>query len=251
MRKGTLGHTRRMRSLAKIALGLLAIVLLGYGITGLRAQHQIVEANARTAAAANSKTRLIAAQEAADAPASTTSAQPKVALFVGDSYTAVGNSYAARTCAAMGWTCRIDGQGSTGYVADGHLLDKSYTPYLARLDKDAATQADYVFVTGGRNDTPQIKNASREYLAALDEAMPDARVFVLAPFWNTTPAPGGIQRFRTWVHDAANRIDAAWINTDGWLSPEDIGLDDVHPTPDGQQVIADELVKELHARRVS
>lgn len=181
-----------------------------------------------------------------------TPAPPTAVLFVGDSYTAATNSYATQACNALGWACTIDAQGATGYQNDGHDYRATNQPYIGRLPGIASNiRADLIFITGGRNDGEKIGPASLEYFNAVRAAYPKAKIFALEPFWNSTPAPGSFQVQREAVHRSAKTAGIGWIETDGWLNQRLIGPDNVHPTEEGQQVLASRVIRAVTGLRLS
>lgn len=184
-------------------------------------------------------------------------ARDVAALFVGDSYTAGAegvtsrNTFACKTAEELGWICNLDAQGSTGYVSDGHILSKLNKPYPARLEATADTyRADWIIVSGGLNDGWQAvaqAKAARAYFRALHAAYPKARLVVLSPFWVDSNPPANIIHSRRGIKAAAEASDADWIDTAGWLTPDDIAPDHIHPTARGHEVLAEHLVSELRA----
>jgi lysophospholipase L1-like esterase len=185
---------------------------------------------------------------------STTPAQ-QVALFVGDSYThgaADVNSdhtYAPLTCTRMGWACRMDAVGGTGFV-QGKADHRDYASRLPTTRRKY--HPDYVFVTGGRNDLfrPEISQAEittavRDYLRQVRAAFPSARLVVLAPFWIDASPPESVQWLTSTEQAAASAVGATWIPTDGWLDRSLLEPDNVHPTAAGHDQLSRRLVDAL------
>lgn len=186
-------------------------------------------------------------------------ARPTTAVIIGDSYVAGGgdvsrpHTYTDVVCDQMGWACNVDAQGGTGYVADGHANYDYFAPYIDRLGTTAKKYTgDYIIVTGGRNDigAPGVEKAVRRYLRALHGSYPDARIIVVAPFWNQEPPPGTLTTVREATKGAAAMIHADWVNTTGWLTPDLMGPDNVHPTKEGHAELARRLIGWLRAHGI-
>ena len=181
-------------------------------------------------------------------------AQVTTALWVGDSYTAgaagvvQSGTYASLACADLGWICKFDAQGGTGYVADGHVNSSSYSSYQGRLASIRERFAtDYVIVTGGRNDAnlPGVGQAVDRYYRDLRVAFPKAKIIALEPFWNNQRPPAQIVAVRRAVVTAAKKYGVRVINTGGWINPSLITEDKVHPSAAGHQAIAAKFVSEM------
>ncbi len=182
---------------------------------------------------------------------------PATALFVGDSYTAgalginESQTFATRTCDALGLACNLDAEGSTGYQADGHKVSSKFTPYVHRLSEDTALyRADLIVVSGGRNDIGKPGDEftiARSYLRAVGKAYPKARVVVLEPFWQNAHPSIPMIDIRRDVKRAAAATGATYLPTDGWLLKHGVASDDTHPNLEGHREIAVELTAALKA----
>jgi len=178
------------------------------------------------------------------------------ALFVGDSYAhgdaAAGprSSFPTLTAQAMGWACSLDAEGSTGYLANGHLISKEFAPYAGRLAADKRKyRADYVIVSGGRNDVgrPGFARAVNTYLRAVKRTYPRARLIVLEPMWHDADPPAEMLEKKSTVRSIARSLGAVVIGTDGWLTEDYLADDGIHPSVTGQKRIAEHLVRALKA----
>ncbi|MFG1927805.1 SGNH/GDSL hydrolase family protein [Cryptosporangium sp. NPDC048952] len=187
-------------------------------------------------------------------------ARPTV-LFIGDSYTAghigvKGSQTFARLAAdQMGWICNIDAEGGTGYLADGRENSTDFAPYIKRLARTRSQYlADYIVVSGGRNDLEvagfesNFATAASRYLRALHEAFPDAKMFLLAPFWQNDNPPEALRQERAVIEAIAANVGATFINTSTWLNPKMISGDGIHPSLGGHRELADEMVSALRSR---
>ena len=218
------------------------VIAASLGMTGVVLIHGPRTAPAGFAPPAGYEQKLAAAEKAR---------RPVPVLIIGDSYVAGGgevsrpDTFPDVVCDKMRWTCNYDAQGGTGYVADGQVNDKHFAPYIKRLGSTGARfRADYVIVTGGRNDngSPAAPKAVRDYLRKLRGTFPKSRIIVLSPLWNSEPAPATIETIRTATRSAAKEFDADWVNTAGWLNESLMGPDDVHPTKNGHAAIASHLL---------
>jgi hypothetical protein len=181
---------------------------------------------------------------------------PVSALFVGDSFAAGGypgvskdQAFPCRTAKDLGWTCDRDAVGATGYQSDGKKFWPTNDTYLGRLDTTRVSypHPDIIVVSGGRNDDQTlIGTAARNYLLALDQAYPDAKIFVLEPFW-MGPAAADVSAGRLAVQAAAHSAGATWVPTQGWLAPNTLSWDLIHPTLAGQDAITQHLTAALRS----
>jgi lysophospholipase L1-like esterase len=182
------------------------------------------------------------------------------ALFVGDSYTAGAlgitslETFPGQTCNALGLTCNLDGEGSTGYQSDGHKLSRRFSPYQGRLKDDAKLyEADLVVVSGGRNDIGEPGSefvAARTYFRSVRQAYPKARLVVVEPFWTSRTPPVLVRRLRADVRRAAHSVGAVYLPSNGWLKKGSVAYDGVHPNREGHRQLAERLTTALRASGV-
>jgi lysophospholipase L1-like esterase len=100
---------------------------------------------------------------------------------------------------------------------------------------------DIVFVTMGLNDNfsydfgpERIRQAIGDDLERLRDALPDARLVVVEPFWYTEERPESVDAIIGWVRDAATDAGADWIpGASRWLDGHYAGSDDSWMAPDG------------------
>lgn len=197
---------------------------------------------------------------ATDLLAAVKAARPKVALWIGDSFTAgtgaisPQQSEACLTSIKLGYVCALDAQGGTGFIADGNLNSKTFSPLGKRL---AATAKEYpapalIVIDAGRNDwwapTGQFESASKEYFDRLEKAYPATRVAIVAPYV-LGAEPTKYAEMRAWLKAQAS--DRDWVYVDpiarGWTSDlAGMTIDDgVHPNPAGHEAIAVKLARDL------
>lgn len=190
---------------------------------------------------------------AASSKAAPGRSDPATAVIIGDSYTAgaVGvTPYPEATCTALGWICNIDAEGGTGYLASGHANSEAFTAYLGRLGTTGQEYtADYVVVTGGRNDiggnSAAQETATREYYRQVRAVYPRATIVAVQPFWGDENRPANLLRLQQDIRRAAAGVDAYWIPTAGWLNPTLIGPDHIHPTVAGSKRITRKMIAAL------
>lgn len=190
--------------------------------------------------------------------------QPRNVLIVGDSYAAgtgatdLYGGFAELTAVRMGWFANLDAQGDTGFVADGHTADPAHSPYPSRLATDRRYLADYVIITGGRNDAanPNAPEAASSYLKDVRLTFAKAKLVVVAPFWSNSNPPPGLLAIRDSEQRTATQLGAVFIDplAGRWITDEDaaqlIGPDHTHPTPAGHRYLAERLVAALRAAGV-
>ena len=186
-------------------------------------------------------------------------ANAPVALWIGDSYT---NGHGAPRPAAgypclvsdrLGWTCKLDAQGGTGFVNDGSGASPANEPLADRLHATSeAVDPDLVVIDAGRNDFAAAPAAFRQevtaYLNAARKTYRHAKFVVIEPFIL------GRSRFDYSLIDravrlAANGIGATIVDTTNpaWrrLADRLPTVDGLHPTARSHRIIAQHLIKEL------
>jgi lysophospholipase L1-like esterase len=177
---------------------------------------------------------------------------------MGDSFTAGPDAFPRKLADRMGWAVRyIDGQGGTGYVAGP-------STYPERIKDLAAVRADVLLISGGYNDTWNVVTGTKsmtEVRAAVDATLDDAskagsRVIVLGPFWSRLePVPAEAYEINDYIHGAALSHGFQFVDvlTDNWVTPENragiISEDNTHPSPAGQDYIAERLAEAVAASR--
>jgi lysophospholipase L1-like esterase len=192
------------------------------------------------------------------APTTTPSAEPVVSLWLGDSYTAgtgagdLAHGEACQTALALGWVCRVDGQGGTGFVADGHVNSKKFAPLGDRLSATAAKyDPDVVVIDAGRNDSTapkaDVKAAAEAYFERVRQAWPHARLIAVAPYYlgrDDRPLGGWFAPFEK---SLVEQYGGTFVDpfAEGWTTRALTGKDKLHPTPQGHAWIAEHLAPDL------
>ena len=172
--------------------------------------------------------------------------------IMGDSFTrGVGASdgvgYATTIGQQLCWNTQIDGQSSTGYANPGPAGSKPYTDRAASV---AESQAPLIIVQGSTNDAgrPGIEQAATATFETLKRESPQSKIVAVGP-----TAPPSVDRVqvmadRDAVRSAAARAGVTFIDPIalGWLAdPTLYGPDELHPTREGHNLMAESLRAEL------
>jgi hypothetical protein len=174
-------------------------------------------------------------------------------LFIGDSdaagiglSTGAAGSFACRTAVLLNWSCTLDAEGGTGYVANGHTVDSTYGPYASRLAHDAAQAPTYVVITGGRSDPggAATDSAAGAYVRAAATAFPSAKLIVVGPFLPQAGSTVNLRHLRDALERSAAAVNATFIDAlaADWAMPaDDYASNGVDLTTDGQALLAKKL----------
>lgn len=172
-----------------------------------------------------------------------------VAAFYGDSYTlGTGASSPDKRWSTIvsrerGWTEFNPSVNGLGFINNRREFGDGDLPDLI-----IAEHPDLVFVTMGLNDNfsfaiaPEaIHEQIGDDLTRLRDALPEARIVVVEPFWYTDERPASVDTIIGWVRDAADGIGADYIAgashwTDG--HPEWKAADGLHPNDEGYAEMA-------------
>lgn len=186
-------------------------------------------------------------------------AQPAepVVVFIGDSYTVGQNT----TLEGVGFTGMLSDRrdwrpvnlaiSGTGY-AKSH--DLSWCPpegcsaYAGVIPAAVAADPDIIVVSGGRNDLwveddAAVAAAIDGFYAQLRAVFPTQRIIVTSPLWSDGPTPAAILPIRERVEAAAAGVGAEYIDLGDLFEehPELITEDDIHPTEEGLELIAESI----------
>lgn len=195
--------------------------------------------------------------------ASPTPGDGPVVAFYGDSYTlGTGASdpslrWSTIISEQRGWQEFNPSVNGLGFVNHRSDFDGNDLPELV-IDQDP----DIVFVTMGLNDNfsydrraALIRDTISDDLTRLRDALPEARIIVVEPFWYTDERPESVDTIIGWVEDAAGEIDADWIpGASRWLDGHYAGAEDswmagdgLHPSDIGYGHMAEEMDAALSA----
>ena len=117
------------------------------------------------------------------------------------------------------------------------------------------SEPEIVFVTMGLNDNFSFGSSAAEIesqitvdLERLADALPEARLIVVEPFWYTDERPASVDIINGWVRDAAESIGADHIaGASRWIEghPEWMADDGLHPNDEGYAEMAERMDAEL------
>lgn len=184
----------------------------------------------------------------------------RVAVFIGDSYTAgYGSSSNARRWSTLvakteGWSETNLGQGGTGYfTAAGEAgCGQAYCgPYADRLLAAIAANPDVVIVSGGQNDlsavgkmSPAMLNAGvLQFYKLLRSDLPDATIVAVGP-----SVPGAVnssvKALDAAVAGAAKATDSTYVSllNPAVIRPSMVVADGAHVNDLGHEAIAKRVV---------
>lgn len=197
-----------------------------------------------------------AASPAPDVTAAPTADGPLVG-FYGDSYTlGTGASDPSLRWSSVisedrGWNEFNPSVNGLGFV--NHRADFGENDLPALIIEQ---EPEIVFVTMGLNDNfsfasraDLIQETIGDDLTRLREALPEARIIVVEPFWYTEERPESVDTIIGWVEEAAADIDADWIpGASRWLDGHYAGAeeswmasDGIHPSDRGYAHMAEEM----------
>jgi lysophospholipase L1-like esterase len=195
-----------------------------------------------TAATALATAGLVAC--AAPAPVPQATGDGPVVAFYGDSYTlGTGASdpsvrWSTRISESRGWVEVNPSVNGLGFINNRQVFGDGDLPSKI-IDADP----DIVFVTMGLNDNFSYSFAADAIEAQIDadlrrltEALPEARLIVVEPFWYTSERPPSVPIIIDWVRDAAERYGADYIpGASTWIQGRqgEMAADGLHPNDDG------------------
>ncbi|MDL9979995.1 SGNH/GDSL hydrolase family protein [Microbacterium sp. ASV49] len=241
------------RTRIPVVLAAVAVTLVGCGAVDTPA----ASPSARHAASPKHTTTASAdptpSETATPAPASVST--PQVVVTIGDSIMA-----AQGLDTDEGWPELLaTGTPSTlvnlacsgaGFIAVGTCG----TNYAGLIDQAAHAQPTLVIVESSSNDMGQsddaIDEATSDTMATLRTAVPGATIVALSTVWNEQASPPEeVASSSTAIQRAAAAEHAIYLNLGQPLEghPEWMQSDDVHPTADGQRVLAETVRTQLAA----
>ena len=204
-------------------------------------------------------TRALAAVSVLAAAATLAGCAPEptgpVVAFYGDSYTlGTGAStqnarWSTQVSRDRGWNEFNPSVNGLGFVTN-----RAGTNLVEDI---IARDPEIVFVTMGLNDNFSFSGESEKIHDQIDididrlaTELPDARLIVVEPFWYTDNRPESVETIIGWVHDAADRVDADYIEgASHWIEghPEWMAADGLHPNDDGYAEMTVRMEEELVA----
>ncbi|GAA1727708.1 SGNH/GDSL hydrolase family protein [Microcella frigidaquae] len=177
--------------------------------------------------------------------------RPLVA-FYGDSYTlGTGASdlsvrWSTQLAERRGWREFNPSVNGLGFINNRRAFADTDLPALI-IDQ----QPDIVIVTMGLNDSfsfdaraDEIEQQIDTDLARLTEALPEARIVVVEPFWYTAERPASLETIIGWVRAAAERYDLPFIpGASTWIAgaPGLMATDGLHPNDEGYALMLEKM----------
>ena len=189
------------------------------------------------------------------APQASAPANGTRVAFYGDSYT-LGTGASAKSkrwstvvCRERGWTELNHSTNGLGFINNRAAL---------RIDEPGqviADKPDIVIITMGLNDNFSYDSSAKQIHTQIDadfhrlkDALPDARLIVVEPFWYTDQRPTSLGVIIRWVKEGAADVDADYIpGASHWIEhhPEWMASDGLHPNDAGYAEMAKRMDVEL------
>ena len=174
-----------------------------------------------------------------------------VVAFYGDSYTrGTGASdpsvrWSTRIAESRGWQEFNPSVDGLGYINNREAAGADLPGQIISADPDI------VLITMGLNDVfsyggagGRIRQQIERDFERLHEALPDARLIVVEPFWYTDDRPASLEVIIEWVRDEAEDIGADHIpGASYWIQGRDgeMALDGIHPNDHGYDTMTDRM----------
>jgi acyl-CoA thioesterase-1 len=168
-------------------------------------------------------------------------------VWIGDSYTegsvdGVFDRFAVTIGRDLCWDDYTLAKGGTGYTNPGDPRGGG-TIYADRVDEAVDLKPDLVIIQGSTNDKgPGAEAAAIDLYDELEAKIPSAQLVVVGPF---DPPGSKNVATRDAIRDAAESRGLTFIDSYGWLNPDEYGDDGVNPNEQGHRVIAAKLTKFL------
>lgn len=184
-------------------------------------------------------------------PSPSTSSGPVV--FLGDSMTegksasAPAKRWTAIVAADLGLKEVNLGHARTGYLRkgpEGSCGDKACPNFEGIVAQAVKADPSTVIVTGGGNDSglapKDFSQAVSDTLTALKKALPDAKIYVVNPWWDLRPVPDSLSAQTSSVKQAAGEAKVSFLDTDQPLvdKPGLMVADGTNPNDAGHAVLA-------------
>ncbi|MEY4349832.1 MAG: hypothetical protein RL719_1129 [Actinomycetota bacterium] len=196
--------------------------------------------------------------------------QPKVALWIGDSYSAgagasdVSKRFTSIVSRKLGWIEINVARGGTGYLAGNSTgqtsgkaaCGKDVCPnYVDVLDQLGAYRPDIIVVSGGRNDPlgegSNAIQSARNFYKKLAEQYPKQRVIVTLPILALEEETPEFKNFKSAVRYWAQYYGASCLDLGEPLfgKPDLLAADLVHPNDAGHAALAEKFIKVYKSKK--
>jgi len=113
-------------------------------------------------------------------------------------------------------------QGGTGYLGNGTGKREyssacgtfPYGNYLLTLKKNACLRADYIFVTGGRNDnwSPLLAKQIEDFYYSLHVRFPNSKIIAFGPLFGLEAESEDALKFKTAVRSSVLRNGGYYVD---------------------------------------
>ncbi|WP_244528290.1 MULTISPECIES: SGNH/GDSL hydrolase family protein [unclassified Leifsonia] len=197
------------------------------------------------------------ASDARTTSAPTASSKPVIAAAIGDSI-AIGNGVPAEDAWPLlvaqhfGWTLSDFAESAAGFTAPGlntHIFNDQVSAVIR-------VHPDVVIVGATRNDVfaspATLSAAATAALDRLHAALPHARIIGVSALWGSDPAPAEVPVISQTVKAAVLAVGGSWVDLGQPFAghPELVLADHVHPTVEGQKLLAQRVSSAIAAQHV-
>jgi len=187
----------------------------------------------------------------------TSTPAPVTAVAIGDSI-AIGNGVPAEdawpllVADRLGWTLTDFGESAAGFTVKGlntHTFDDQVSAAI-RL------RPDVVIIAATRNDlfasTTSLRAAATAALERLRSALPETRIIGVGAIWGSDVAPGQVALISSTVKTAVLAVGGSWIDVGQPFAgrPDLVQADRIHPTVEGQRLLASTISAAISRRLV-
>jgi lysophospholipase L1-like esterase len=181
-------------------------------------------------------------------PSTIPAAKRPVAVFIGDSYTQGSGKWPDAVSKAQGWEEVNLGRGGTGFTVrhtgdaaqNGCGMDECPS-FAEMVDAAAKRHPDIVVVAGGRNDGgADIADQVHDTFTGLRQRLPDAQIIAIQPMWDASHYPEFLVEYGKVIKKEVQAVDGEYLKIGSPLEgrPNLVQDDGVHPTDDGQKLLA-------------
>lgn len=224
----------------------------------------VSEGSASPAATSSASASPSESASPAESPAASASAQAvgpaSTVAFIGDSFTA-GNGasspekrWTSLLSTTHEWTEDNKGHPQTGYTVAGSTGDCTAESCPAFPDVAptlAGSGASLVIVSGGANDLAkdpaEVGSRVEATLTAIRTSLPEAKIVVVAPWWDMRPADERLTAITTAIKDATTAANATWIDVGQPIAgkSDDFTPDGFSPNDTGHAALAEAMKQGL------
>ncbi|RFA12893.1 hypothetical protein B7R22_14710 [Subtercola boreus] len=142
--------------------------------------------------------------------------------------------------ARNGWQLTNLADDGTGFVQPGDNEDTFQDQAAIAVQLDPSI----VIIAASNNDlgvdSSELADQTNSTLRSLRAALPEAQIIALSAFWGDETPPDELQEATDDIHAAADTVGATFVDIGQPLAgqPDLMQDDDVHPTADGQELLA-------------